>query len=384
MSLPSATSKSLTLAKATKHERVYVWTRHQPVWGRRLTAQAYVDREEHLLTCQLTKDGGLTSWILTDPTSTDAHGAPSGRPILSAAETYRKRAIVRDPGGTVRDVTAYGIASVFTLDEFRRQGYAGRMFALLGETLAGWQAGKPGSAEFSILFSDIGKDFYANHQWMPFRSVHMTFPTTPFTTRYDDQLTLITGDNLQAIARLDEQTLRRKIADPPSRGYKRRVAILPDFATYEWHVARERFMCDYMLGKAPTVHGAIYTPADAPDSRVWMLWSNILYGGKEKPQDNVMNILHYAWENENMSDEDLSRALGAIMGLVHTKAQDWLCSRVDMWNPDERTQRLLENMTRLQGKLIVREKTNIPSLRWFGQGPVSEVEWVDNEKFEWC
>ncbi|KAK9435427.1 hypothetical protein VB005_10224 [Metarhizium brunneum] len=384
MSLPSATSKSLILTKATKDERVYIWTRHQPIWGHRLTAQAYIDREEHLLTYQLTQDGGLTSWILTDPTSTDAHGAPGRRPILSAVETYRKRAVVRDPAGAVRDVTAHGVASVFTFDEFRRQGYAGRMLALLGEALAAQQAEDPGSAEFSILFSDIGRDFYANHQWVPFPSAHLTFPTAPFATPYDDRLTLVTGDNLQEVARLDEQTLRRKIAHPPGRGYTVRAAVLPDFATYEWQMARERFLCDYLLGEAPTVHGAIYTPADAPGSRVWMLWSNILYGGKEKPQDNVMNILHYALEDENISDEDLSRALGAIMGLVHTEAQAWLCSRVDMWNPDERTQRLLENMTHLQGKLIVRDQTNIPSLRWFGQAPVSEVEWVDNEKFEWC
>ncbi|KJK86299.1 hypothetical protein H633G_09858 [Metarhizium anisopliae BRIP 53284] len=330
MSLPSATSKSLILTEATKDERVYIWTRHQPIW-----------------------------------------------------ETYRKRAVVRDPAGAVRDVTAHGVASVFTFDEFRRQGYAGRMLALLGETLAAQQAEDPGSAEFSILFSDIGRGFYANHQWVPFPSAHLTFPTA-LATPYDDRLTIVTGDNLQAVARLDEQTLRRKIAHPPGRGYTVRAAVLPDFATYEWQMARERFLCDYLLGEAPTVHGAIYTPADAPGSRVWMLWSNILYGGKEKPQDNVMNILHYALEDKNISDEDLSRALGAIMGLVHTEAQKWLCSRVDMWNPDERTQRLLENMTHLQGKLIVRDQTNIPSLRWFGQAPVSEVEWVDNEKFEWC
>ncbi|KHN97023.1 uncharacterized protein MAM_05132 [Metarhizium album ARSEF 1941] len=385
MSLPSATSSSLTLAEATQDEKVYIWTRHQHVWAPRLTPQAYVDREEYLLTSQLARDGGHTSWILTDPTSTDAHGAPGGRPILSSVETYRKRAIVRDPDGTVRDVTAHGLASVFTFDEFRRRGYAGRMLALVGESLAKQQAREPGSAEFSVMFSDIGKDFYANHQWMPFPSTHMSFPAKPPpATRPDDQLTPVTGDNLPAVAQLDEQTLRRKLAGPPGKGFKVRAAIVPDFATYDWQLARERLICNYMLGRAPAVHGAIYTPADASGSRVWMLWSNVCHGGQEKPEDNVLNILHYAVENDAISDEDMSRALEAIMGLARSNARDWLCAKIDMWNPDERTQRLLRNIPHLEGELVTREETNIPALRWFGHGPVSDVEWVDNEKFEWC
>lgn len=384
MTLPSSTSPSLIFTKATHDEQVYIWTRHQPSWGPQYTPQAYIDREEHLLTYQLTKNGGITSWILTDPTSTDSHGAPGDRPILSAVETYRKRAIVRDAHGKARDVTAYGVASVFTFEEFRRQGYAGRMLSLLGDTIAQWQEDKPGSAEFSLLFSDIGKVFYANHQWMPFRSTHLSFPAKPFSTDYDGCLSLVTKDKLRMIAELDEQTLRKKVGNPPSEKYTIRAAILPDFATYEWQMARETFLCTHLLGKAPTVHGAIYTPQGSPNSRVWMLWSNILYGGKEKPEDNVMNILHFAVEDENISDEELSNALRAIMGVVHTKAEEWLCTKIDMWNPDERTEKLLGRMADLQGKLVVREKSNIASFRWFGEGPVSEVEWVDNEKFEWC
>ncbi|TWU72767.1 hypothetical protein ED733_003062 [Metarhizium rileyi] len=384
MSLPSAASESLILTKADPDERRYAWSRHQPSWGPRYTVQSYMDREERLLTCDLTKGGGLTSWILTD-TETSSVDGPGRRPILSSVETYRKRAIVRDADGTVRDVTAHGIASVFTFDEFRRQGYAGRMLSLLGDSLAKRQAETPGSAEFSILFSDIGRDFYAKHQWMPFRSTHLSFPARPFTTRHHDgRLTLITGDNLRMIAALDEETLRRKMARPPREGCTTRVAILPDFATYEWHMARERFLCNYILGKAPTVHGALYTPAGSPESRVWMLWSSILYGGQEKPADNVVNILHYGLECEDISDEDLSSALRALMGVVHTSAEDWLCAKIDMWNPDERTQRLLLQMTDLQGKLVVREESNIASLRWFGQGSVAEVEWVDSQKYEWC
>lgn len=380
MNLPSGLSDaSLVLTRGTLEEQVSIWKRTQPSWGPSYTPEAYIARERLLLTFELTKDGGLECWILTD-----ANAAAAERPVLSSCETYRKKALARDADGSVRDVTSYGIASVFTYEEHRRKGYAGKMLSLLGEELAKKQDSNKGDSEFSILFSDIGNKYYAGFDWLPFPSTHLSTPTRPFTTPYDDCLTLITDDNLRMVAELDEKTLRAKIASPPSDPHKVRVAVVPDFATYQWHMIREDFMCKHAIDKGPTVHGAIYTPKDAPTSRVWALWSTILYGGKEKPEINVMNFLRFAVEDDNISDEELSKAIKAIMGLVHTNAQEWLCPKVDMWNPEPRTRRLIENMTELNSTFVEREKTNITSFRWFGEGPVSEVEWVANEKFEWC
>ncbi|KAK2605828.1 hypothetical protein QQS21_003782 [Conoideocrella luteorostrata] len=386
MDLPNKSSSPFTIAKATPDESVYTWTRHQPFWGPQHTQQSYITRESKLLTYRLTKNGGLTTWILTD-TNNNHDGetnTTTNRTIFSSLETYRKRAIVRGTDGLVRDVIAYGVASVFTPEEHRRQGYAAKMLSLLGETLSAWQSGEAGSAEFSVLFSDIGRNFYAQQQWMPFPSTHLSFATKPFRTDLDNRLTLITDDNLQTVAELDEQTMRKKIATPPIGPHKVRVAILPDFATYEWHLARARCLTSHLLGRTPTVHGAIYTPPGLPNSRIWMLWSCDVYGGKDKLEENVMHILHFALEDDKISNEELTKAFRSIMGVVHNNAHEWFCPKINMWNPDDRTKTLVNNLVDLQADFIVRQKSNITSLRWFGEGPVSEVEWVDNQRFEWC
>ena len=61
-----------------------------------------------------------------------------------------------------------------------------------------------------------------------------------------------------------------------------------------------------------------------------------------------------------------------------------MCSRVDMWNPDERTKRLIVQMEDLKAQYVVREEDSITGLRWFGDGSVQDVEWVANERYEWC
>ncbi|KAG5979557.1 hypothetical protein E4U55_005019 [Claviceps digitariae] len=387
---------SLLLAKATPDERIDTWLRHQPHWGSSFTPQAYVSREERLLDLRLTKDGGLTTWILTQDTTTTNNSIDgtnntnnaSGRQILSSLETYRKRAIVRDPNGTVRDVTAHGIATVFTAPENRRKGYCSKLLSLLADELTHQQSHEPGSAEFSILFSDIGKTFYAQQQWTPFPSTHLSFSvnpsTTTTTTTQDDCLTLITDDNLPTIAQLDEQTLRTKLAHPPLPPHTLRAAILPDLATYEWHFARAAILTSRLLGRAPTVHGAIYTPPGRPHSRVWILWSASVPGASHSPDQNVLNMLHVALEDPAIPEEDLSRALHSIMRVAQTEAQQWHCPKIHMWNPEDRIHALMKRSVSLPTELVVRETSSIASLRWFGEGPVSEVEWVDNQKFEWC
>ncbi|KAG6021389.1 hypothetical protein E4U40_005349 [Claviceps sp. LM458 group G5] len=403
---------SLVLVKATPEEKTAICLRHQPHWGSSFTPEGYLRREEGLQELSLARDGGLTVWTLTPNTDADDNSsnknknknyntddAPAGRPILSSLETYRKRAIVRGTDGIVRDVTAHGVASVFTPPHHRRKGYSSKMLSLLGDELARQEAQQPGSAGFSVLFSDVGKTFYAQHHWMPFPSTHLSFsvhlPASPSTSSsssssssssntVDDRLTLITDDNLLDIAQLDEQILRQKLSRPPQPPHTIRVALLPDLPTYEWHFARAAFQARHVFGKTPSLHGALYTPPGRPHSRVWMLWSLSLSGGLDSPEKNVLNVLHLALEDHDIPDQDLVAGLEAIMGIAQAQAQEWLCAKMEMWNPDERVKELMGRATRLPSELVVRETASIASLRWYGEGEVMDVEWVDNEKFEWC
>ena len=160
--LPPSTDPCLQLSHPTPAEKEHLWTLNSRTWRGALSLTAYLARERHLADQALTRDGGITYWVLVEP-GTDASTSPAApRRILAGCETLRKRGIVArrkgdsTEGGPMEETVAHGICSVYCPDEYRRRGYAGRMMEELGEVLRTWQAGEKGVG-FSVLFSDIGQ-----------------------------------------------------------------------------------------------------------------------------------------------------------------------------------------------------------------------------------
>jgi hypothetical protein len=95
----------------------------------------------------------MMQWVLVD--SSDSESA-----VLASCETIRKMAAMSYPQADsekevlVKEVTAYGIGSVFTPPECRGKGYAKTMLMMLAERLKGYNDEVVG---FSALYSDIGK-----------------------------------------------------------------------------------------------------------------------------------------------------------------------------------------------------------------------------------
>lgn len=371
-------SPNLIITNPTPSERQQIWTATHPNWGSALSLQGYLDREAYLLGIPLARDGGLTPWILTD-----AALPPDQRPVLSSCETLRKRVLVGGPDGAIREAYGHGVASVFTYPEQRGKGYAAKMMSLLAETLAKRQREKDGDAICSVLFSDIGKTFYAKVGWKPFESAHLVFPAASTSTaEVDASLRHITYDDLPSLASRDEELIRKTLSAPTS---KSRVAILPDLDTLLWHMHREDFMCKHIFSRTPTAHGVIYSPPGRPNVRVWAIWMRGFYGGVANPEKNTLHFLRFVVEDEEgISDEELATSIRAIVSASRMEAKDWLCANLELWNPNERVKKLALDMSDLGGKFVVRETEEITSMNWFGEGSADDVEWVANEKFAWC
>lgn len=396
MSLPNISDASVCLASARKDEQLHTWNFTHGPWSSGLPLELYLEREAYLLTVPLARDGGLSPWILTDSSV-----SPENRPILSTCETIRKRALYRDPAdGQVKDVVAHGVASVFTYTELRGHRYASKMMAELGNHLAKQQAAKEGDAQFSILFSDIGKTFYARDGWLPLGCAQLTFDTNEAKAATKTAgaavavavagITDITDAQLPALAERDETLLRNTIASPsPNGSHMTRVAVIPDMDTLNWHYRREDFIHNHVYGHKPTVRGALYTSPISSSVRVWALWTRTRSGGGGTEGNPVQSILHFlrlvVEDEAATSDEELVTALRGILTVANREASEWSCTRFDTWNPSDKIRRVVESqLTDFSPKYEVRDEYSIPSLRWFGKGNPEHVEWVANEKFEWC
>lgn len=150
--LPPSNLPSIVLVHPTQEELHATRTLNGASWRHELSLPAYLRRETHLENQDLTKDGGITCWILVDGTA-----EPNKRPILASCETLRKRALISREDGKVEESISHGIGSVFCNPEFRHRGYAQRMIEELATKLDTHQQAVGKKAHFTVLYSDIGK-----------------------------------------------------------------------------------------------------------------------------------------------------------------------------------------------------------------------------------
>lgn len=377
---------NLILTTPTPEERIAVWKGSQPEWGSALSVDAYLGRELAQIDSPLARNGGLSHWILTE-----AGAAPGSRPILSSCETLRKRILVRSADGSVREATAHGVASVFTHPDHRRHGYAGTMISKFAEHLRTANAATPDSALASILFSDIGKKFYAQFGWAPYRSDHLALPAN---TAAGDAVpsTPIRDADLPALVAADQALVRAELERPsPDQTKTTRVAVIPDEDHLGWWFAREAYVTSHTLGPdhRPDVHGARYvTPSGVP---IWVLWARTYSGTSKQPAKNTLYVLRLLIQAEDggaasVSDEELATALGALLGAAKAEAARSACGKVHVWNPDERVRRVATAQPDLAAEFVVRDTDSISALNWFGEGDIrpETLDWVACEKYSWC
>lgn len=387
--LPSASSPNLHLAHPTLSERRQTWRKNAVDWGKALPLPTYMAREETLSTAtSLVQSGGLTHWILVDRSL-----PPDQRPILASCESIRKRTLVKTPGSAaVREQLSHGVGSVFCYPEFRGHGYASRMMREVGAALRDWQ----GDVACSMLYSDIGKSFYAAHGWAPFPSTHLEFPPVSAAADDDDGaggevVRLLKTADLPPLCAQDERMLTAQLARAPDA--KTHVAIPPDAAHFEWHRAREEFLTSHLFGAVPEVRGAL---AGEEGKRVWAVWTRSYCGGVgDEKAGNTLHVLRLVVEEEllcaggeaegDVDVEGLARKLRAVVGVAQREAGAWKCERVEVWNPSALVREVVERMG-VAYRGVERERDSIASVMWYGkEGREGEdVEWVGNEKYGWC
>lgn len=386
VSPPDKDSPDLHLVVATQEELIAQQHANSEEWRGALSLDAYLRREIHLYNQELTKDGGLTPWMLVYQPDPDGP-----RQVLCGCETMSKKAITHH-NRKVEDVTCHAVCSVFCPLDRRGRGYAGRMMTDLGNKLKTWQSEKGTPVLFSVLYSDIGKDFYAARGWQPFPSAHISLPAS--ASEQTQRVRLLNAKDLGELCTLDEEIIRKQLAQMPAPG-KHTVAIIPDVRTFDWHHAREDFVGQELHGKIPAVKGAIV--GDIPGSRVWAYFTRV-WANPHEEAPSTLHILRLVVEDESLSDfapatpeaaerlksSDTAHAIASIFAVAQAEASHWDMKEVLIWNPTSATLAAARSIDP-NAAVTHRETESITSLQWYESGSSwQDVDWICNEKYGWC
>lgn len=400
--LPHAQSEDLHISHPTPGECQAIWNLNSIAWKDALSLPQYLEESAYLTTAPLAEAGGMTLWVLSD-----RNLLPDQRPILSSCETFRKRVLISDAKGIVSEKIVHGVASVFCNPQYRRRGYATRMMRELVKILPSWQV-KSNQCVGSVLYSDIGPEFYANFGWHPFPNnnhIEIDASISPNAPR----ATQLVSRDLDQLCKEDEGMIRNSLSSTSSDS-KLRMMIVPDHDHMLWHHKKEEFVCDKLLGKLPQVKGAI---VGSPGSRIWAIWTHRYYRDPKSYSGNTLYILRLVVENQavvsalstkgsnllaaissegsmmllrDSEHQDLqAEQMKAILQTAQTEAAEWNLSRVELWDPTPLVQYLI-GRTGIPHRKVTREHEGIASLLWFGEGSGKEdmLNWIGNEKFAWC
>ncbi|KAI9842190.1 MAG: hypothetical protein M1837_007403 [Sclerophora amabilis] len=421
--LPDSKSPSLALVHPTSEEKQSILRQNGASWRGPLSLPSYLQREEILYNEALTRDGGITHWVLVDTAEPG-----DARRILASCESIRKQSFVaiasdQGKGRQVDKVLSHGVGSVFCDPHFRGRGYAGRMMKELGNALRTWQIEENTEGRqrclFSVLYSDIGKKFYASYGWHPFPSSHIALPVPDGQTTPNPPVPssrAIYARDLPELCRADQDLLRRDLASHIS---DRRilVAIIPDAETMRWHHAREDFVGRCILNKSPEVKGAII--GNKVGSRAWCIWTRVWSDDiNSKDSDNKLFILRLVVEGDNAAarvietganatvsrevdanDKRQREMITSLLLAAQAEAAQWALKEVHMWNPTRMALLATQQAWNLSfphsstkaAEVVDRDIDSITSLMWYGNKNEeidphkrSDVEWIGNEKYAWC
>lgn len=382
-------SPNLQLTHPTADECIKIWTETFSSWRDSLTLPLYLKESQFLTTVPLADDGGMTAWILVDKTL-----APNHRPILCSCETFRKRSLTSDANGTLQETIVHGIASVFCPPRYRNCGYAARHMAELAKRLRDWQS-DCGQVIGTILYSDIGKLFYAKLGWTPnANNWHLRLASAKM--EWPAQAEEIAKEDLGELCRKDEDMIRAAIKQPDGSG-NRRVTILADLDHMLWHISKEEFACQHIFGKTPGTKGAI---AGIPGQQVWAIWTHRYYGNPQETDSNVLYILRLVMEGDETANkvsgtydaeslptvpEETEVSLYAVLQAAQSEAAKWELDHVKLWEPSP----LVQSLIAQQGLDYVRcerEEDSVASVMWYDDGgqESKDLVWINNEYYAWC
>jgi len=316
------------------------------------------------------------------------------RPILCSCETFRKRLLTSDFQGQITENFVHGIASVSASPNYRHRGYARRMMRELASVLRAWQILSTSHCVGTILYSDIGKSYYANLGWRPDpTNSHIEFPAKASKMQCTSKIFV---DDLDELCERDEARVRKRMAIATSEDIQKCMTIIPDLDHMLWQMSKVEFAANCLFDRIPHTKGAII---GKPGRQLWALWTHRYY---DHPQSeapaNILYKLRLVIESDMTTSrppsdagkidiEQYSEQLGnlrMVLKAAQAEAMEWKLGRVRLWDATPLVRKLIAE-SGIDYLGVEREEERIASGRWYQDGgEASEPPmWINNEPYAW-
>lgn len=346
------TADDVVFTAATPEQRELTWRINHATWANTIPIEEYI-RGQGLLAATphaTSRTGGTTCWVM--------HRKGDPLDIVAAVNSIGKQALVRDENG-LRPVRAYGVGGVHTAPEYRKQGMAGHMLRLLQEAM-------DADGEFSVLYSDIGTEYYGKFGWSAYPSLQVSVYLEGNKPDKPEGVKFLTRGEMERFCERDVAEQRQTMESLPDDG-RTHVAFLPSFEQLDWQFTRDALVASAKGGPEPENYGAA-----TEDDSSWVYWHHDL--GAD------MLVIHRVVATSPEAVRDLLRAAVAEAG-------QWGLGRVVSWNPvgvvEDGARLLAEEGESVRVRFENREDSRRPCLRWKG-GAGGDVVWEDNYYYAWC
>ncbi|EMD31881.1 hypothetical protein CERSUDRAFT_162318 [Gelatoporia subvermispora B] len=346
-------------------------------------------------------DAKLTTWVLApkdDPTTID---------FMCSCETMRRTGIVANSTG-LSTVSCFAVASVYTPPHKRGRGYAGHMMRLLHWVLAPRESlpefpaawGAPpdvshvngaNTAQFSVLYSDIGKDFYrecgpsqkSGQGWHVNGAIQTSLLLSPSDMKHDVTSTSysrsswfrLQEDDVKRIWDYDSKLMQADLVHRAATTNRTVFSFLPTCGVGAFMIQRTMTFKDSTVPVLPTdTWGVVLLPSDTVELRDVLVESNVTsltyatwtLDVRAPPHTLVVTRLRATPET-----------LPALLDQIVKAGRKERVERLEIWALAEDLQAVADQ---LEWTTEAREE-HLSAFKWYGPEPEGNVEWLFNEKY---
>ncbi|TFY55282.1 hypothetical protein EVJ58_g8350 [Rhodofomes roseus] len=326
--------------------------------------------------------------------------------MSEVGRSFRRIAISADPSDPAagaKQVIACAIASVFTPPEKRKKGYAQHMMRLLHWVVAPRSAlpdfpeawGSPPEvpeelglqkAQFSVLYSDVGKDFYQlcgptakpGGGWLASGAVETSWYADKAATGSTPGATSphiwLTEDDAKHVWSLDVPFMRADVVEAAMTSGHTTISLLPTKGVGAYVIQRTMSFA------------ADGTPVLPLDTWGVLLLPSSVVGVDEVFADLETQPTYATWTLDSLNETSRAlvttrvraskETLPALLKVLTQFALKENIQKVEMWGLPEGLQAVASE----SGWKTSERTDHVSACKWYGKENESELKWMFNEK----